>query len=45
VYTYYTKISNATKAKAGFVSADTNFNPVNVGEDPRALGLGIRYNF
>lgn len=45
VYTYYTKISNGSKAKAGFAAADTNFNPVTLGDDPRALGLGIRYNF
>ncbi|MEY2690341.1 MAG: hypothetical protein RL375_4541 [Pseudomonadota bacterium] len=45
VYTYLTRITNATKAKAGFAAADTNFNPVTAGDDPRALGVGIRYNF
>jgi predicted porin len=44
-YVYYTSINNAANGKAGFVSADYNA-PVTVADkNPRALGLGIRYNF
>jgi predicted porin len=44
-YVYYTSINNAANGKAGFVAADTNFPATVADKDPRALGLGIRYNF
>jgi predicted porin len=44
-YLYYTSINNAANGKAGFVAADDNFPAAVAGKDPRALGLGIRYNF
>ncbi|BDI06887.1 porin [Sphaerotilus microaerophilus] len=45
VYTYYSRLSNDTNAKGTFTAAD-NFPAVaKAGDDPRAFGLGIRYNF
>lgn len=32
------------QAKAWFAAEDTNFAPTAAGNDPRALGIGIRYN-
>lgn len=45
VYAYYTTITNAAKAKGRFEAADTKYSPPSAGDDPSALGLGIRYNF
>lgn len=45
VYGYYARIYNAKNAKATFTAAD-NFPAVSgAGQDPRAVGVGIRYNF
>jgi predicted porin len=45
LYTYYTRITNGAKAKGSFAAADNFPAVVNAGDDPHALGLGIRYNF
>ncbi len=45
LYGYYTQISNGTKAKGSFAAADNFPAVVTAGDDPRALGVGIRYNF
>lgn len=45
VYSYYSRLNNAANAKGTFAAAD-NFPAVaKAGDDPRAFGLGIRYNF
>jgi predicted porin len=44
VYVYYTSLTNADNGKARFEASDVQFTPA-AGKDPRALGLGIRYNF
>jgi predicted porin len=43
-YGYYTKIINSTNAKGRFEAGDNKYSPV-AGDDPSALGIGIRYNF
>ncbi|MEY8877872.1 MAG: porin [Leptothrix sp. (in: b-proteobacteria)] len=44
-YTYLARVSTDAKSKATFYAAD-NFPATSAaGKDPRALGLGIRYNF
>jgi len=45
LYTYYTRIINAKNAKGSFAAADNFPAVVNAGDDPRALGVGIRYTF
>jgi predicted porin len=45
LYSYFTKLSNAKNAKGSFAAADNFPAVVNAGDSPRALGLGIRYNF
>jgi predicted porin len=45
LYGYYAWIKNGSNAKGSFAAAD-NFPAVGAaGDDPHALGLGIRYNF
>lgn len=44
VFGYYTAITNAASARGRFEAGDNKYSPV-AGEDPSALGLGIRYNF
>lgn len=45
VYSYYSRLSNDVNARGTFAAAD-NFPAVTkAGDDPRAFGLGIRYNF
>jgi predicted porin len=44
VYTYYSKISNGSKARARFEGPDTKYSPA-AGKNPSAIGVGIRYNF
>jgi predicted porin len=43
-YAYYTGLTNADNGKGRFEASDSQFTPA-AGKDPRALGLGIRYNF
>ncbi|MEY4750434.1 MAG: hypothetical protein RIQ60_2648 [Pseudomonadota bacterium] len=43
-YLYYASLSNATNGKARFEASDSKFTPA-AGKDPRALGVGVRYNF
>jgi len=44
-YTYFSRLTNDVNAKGTFAAAD-NFPAVaKAGDDPRAFGLGIRYNF
>ncbi len=45
VYSYFARLNNSAKAKASFAGADNFPAVVNAGDDPRALGVGIRYNF
>lgn len=45
VYTYFAQINNGSKAKGTFAAADNFPAVVNAGDTPKALGLGIRYNF
>lgn len=45
VYGYYARIYNAKNAKATFTAADNFSDASGAGEDPRAVGVGIRYNF
>jgi predicted porin len=45
LYTYYAQINNSKNAKGSFAAAD-NFPAVaKAGDNPTALGFGIRYNF
>lgn len=44
VYGYYTSIANDRNAKGRFEAGDNKYSPV-AGDDPSALGIGIRYNF
>ena len=44
VYSYYSKISNGSKAKARFEAPDTKYSPA-AGKSPSVIGVGIRYNF
>lgn len=44
-YTYLTRLKNGAKAKGSFAAADNFPAVVNAGDDPRALGVGIRYTF
>jgi Gram-negative porin len=44
VYGSFTRLSNGAAARARFEGSD-GFPAVNAGTDPRALGVGIRYNF
>lgn len=44
VYTYYSKITNGSKARARFEGPDTKYSPA-AGKSPSAIGVGIRYNF
>lgn len=41
---YYTKITNGTNALGRFEAGDNKYSPV-AGDDPSAVGIGIRYNF
>lgn len=45
VYGYFARLSNGAGARATFAGADNFPATVNNGDDPRALGVGIRYNF
>lgn len=44
VYGYYTSIASDLNAQGRFEAGDNKFKPV-AGDDPSALGIGIRYNF
>ncbi|TRZ97337.1 MAG: porin [Rhodocyclaceae bacterium] len=44
VFGYYTAVTNSAKARGRFEAGDNKYSPV-AGDDPSALGLGIRYNF
>ena len=44
-YSYFAQIKNAANAKGTFAAADNFPAVVTAGNDPRAFGLGIRYNF
>lgn len=44
LYGYYTKIANDRNARGRFESGENKYTPV-AGDDPSALGFGIRYNF
>lgn len=44
LYGYYTTITNDAKARGRFVAGDNNYSPL-AGDDPSALGIGVRYNF
>ena len=45
LYSYYTQITNGMKAKGSFAAADNFPAVVKAGDNPTALGFGIRYNF
>jgi predicted porin len=45
VYAYLTQLSNGAKGKGTLVSSDNFPAVVNAGDKPRAIGLGVRYNF
>jgi predicted porin len=45
LYTYYSRLTNAVNAKGSFAAADNFPAVVKAGDDPRAFGLGVRYNF
>lgn len=44
VYGYYSKITNAANARGRFETGNNQYSPV-AGDDPSALGVGIRYDF
>lgn len=44
VYGYYTKITNAANARGRFEAGDDKYAPI-LGDDPSALGVGMRYSF
>ncbi|KAF0167156.1 MAG: porin [Rhodocyclaceae bacterium] len=44
LYGYYTTITNEANARGRFEAGDNKYSPV-AGDDPRALGIGVRYNF
>jgi predicted porin len=45
MYAYYTAITNDRNAKGRFEAGDNKYSPAAGGDDPNALGIGIRYNF
>jgi predicted porin len=45
LYTYYTQITNSKNAKGSFAAADNFPAVVKAGDNPNALGFGIRFNF
>lgn len=45
LYTYYAQINNSKNAKGSFAAADNFPAVVKAGDNPTALGFGIRYNF
>ncbi|APW44122.1 porin [Rhodoferax saidenbachensis] len=44
LYGYWTQIVNNSNGKARFEAGENKYSPVG-GDDPRVLGVGIRYNF
>ena len=44
VFGYYTSIANARNALGRFEAGDNKYSPI-AGDDPSAIGLGIRYAF
>lgn len=45
IYSYYTQITNGKNAKGSFAASDNFPAVVKAGDNPTALGFGIRYNF